>query len=353
MVRAMMIAGRRIADDAPALVVAEIGNNHGGSMETAMQLIKIAADAGADAVKFQTRNNRQLFTAEAYDAPYNSEAAFGPTYGTHRDALELPRAAYPDLKAYAESLGLVFFSTPFDFDSADFLNDLGVPCFKIASGDLLNIPLIQHVASFGKPVIVSTGGAILNDVLRVVGGIEWQPGQLALMQCTAAYPVQAEEVNLRVIETYRTVFTNVVIGLSDHYSGVLPGPLAYLLGARIFEKHVTYSRAAKGTDHAFSLEPAGLTTFVNYLRAAPLMLGDGVKRPYESEAPGLKKMQKSIVLWRDLPSGHELTEADFQYKSPGGGIPPYRTAAYVGRRLRQPVTADHVLRDEDVEDVQT
>ena len=345
MTREFVIAGRRIADDTEALICAEIGHNHQGSVETCKAMFKAAAEAGATAVKLQKRDNSTLFTRAAYDAPYTSDHSFGPTYGAHREALEFGWDEYVELQDYAESLGLVFFATAFDVPSADFLARLGVPAIKIASGDLRSIPLLRHVAGLGLLTILSTGGGSLADVERAVETVPWRPGQLCILQCTAAYPVQPEEMNLRVITTYRERFPDIVIGLSDHFSGIFTGPLSYLLGARFIEKHFTTGHAMKGSDHAFSLEPNGLRRLVRDMQRTPLVLGDGLKWPYESEARSVVKMQKSLVAATDLPAGHVLTAADLAMKSPGGGLPPYRLPDFVGRTLRAPLAADEMLSE--------
>ena len=202
--RELHIDGRRIADDTDCFVIAEIGHNHQGSVEKAQELFVLAKQSGVDAVKLQKRDNRRLFTRELFESPYDNENSFGPTYGTHREALELDQAAYAELQACARDLGLVFFATAFDESSADLLEELDLPAYKIASGDLPNTPLLRHVASFGKPLIVSTGGATLEDVDRAVETVTAINPNLCVLQCTAAYPAPVEELNLGVITTLRS-----------------------------------------------------------------------------------------------------------------------------------------------------
>ena len=232
-VRELVIDGRRIADDTPCFVIAEIGHNHQGSVERARELIHSAKEAGVDAVKLQKRDNRRLYTSALYDSPYDNENSFGPTYGAHREALELDRDAYVGLRDEARSLGLVFFATAFDEPSADLLAELEVPAFKIASGDLTNTPLLRHVAALGRPLVVSTGGATIEDVDRAVDAITGAGGTLCLLQCTAAYPAAVEDLNLGVIATMRERYPELVIGLSDHQDGIAMAPVAYMLGARV------------------------------------------------------------------------------------------------------------------------
>jgi sialic acid synthase len=333
-VRELTIDGRRIADDTSCFVIAEIGHNHQGSVEQAQELFVLAKQCGVDAVKLQKRDNRRLFTRALYESPYENENSFGPTYGAHREALELDRDAYLDLQACARELGLVFFATAFDEPSADLLASLDVPAFKIASGDLTNTPLLRHVAAFGKPLVVSTGGATIEDVDRAVDTIVGVGGTLCLLQCTAAYPAAVEDLELGVITTFRERYPELVVGLSDHQDGIAMAPVAYMLGARVVEKHFTLSHTAKGTDHAFSLMPEGMRKLVRDLRRVPIAIGDGVKRRLPSEEKPLQKMGKQLVAVRPLAAGHVLAEGDLVAKSPAdGGLPPYALDELLGRPL--------------------
>ena len=304
-------------------MIAEIGHNHQGSVETCKKMFKAAAESGATAVKLQKRNNKELFTKEFYDSPYNSENAFGSTYGTHREALEFNFEDYQELKSYAESLSVVFFATAFDFSSVDFLVKLGAPLIKIASGDLKSTPLLKYAASTGIPLIISTGGAMLKDVqiaYQAIKSVTDTP--FSILQCTAAYPAGPEILNLNVIKTYRNEFPDVVIGFSAHDLGIAMGPAAYALGARIFEKHFTLDRSMKGTDHAFSLEPIGMKKYVRDLNNVASALGDGVKSTLEIELAPLKKMSKKIVIAEPVEKGQKLTLANLMFMSPGDGISP-------------------------------
>jgi sialic acid synthase len=348
--RRLTIGSFEISDTSDCYVIAEIGHNHGGSLETAKQLFLEARNAGAHAVKLQKRNNRGLFTRDAYDKPYENENSFGPTYGAHREALEFGRDEYVELQAYAQELGITFFATAFDAESADFLAELDVPAFKVASGDLTNTPLLRHVAQAGKPVIFSTGGGTLDDVRRAYDTIAEENDQVALLQCTAGYPAEWDELDLNVIRTYRDVFPEAVVGFSGHDNGIAMAVAAYVLGARIVEKHFTLNRAMRGTDHVFSLEPQGLRKMVRDLKRTRIALGDGTKTMYPGEVGPATKMSKKIVAARDLPAGHVLGEADLALKSPGDGLPPYELHRLLGRVLRHPVNADGALTFELLEE---
>ena len=343
MAATIRIGAHEIGDHTRCYVIAEIGHNHQGSLAKARELFREAKLAGADAVKLQKRDNRGLYTRAAYNRPYDNENSFGPTYGEHREFLEFGLEEYRDLQAYARELDVDFFATAFDVASADFLGTLDVPAYKVASGDLKSTPLLKYVAAFGKPLVISTGGATIDDVQRAYDTIMPINPQLAILQCTAGYPAAFEELDLRVISTYRDRFPGAVIGFSSHDNGIAMPVAAYMLGARIVEKHFTLNRAMKGTDHAFSLEPVGLRKMVRDLERTYRALGNGVKKIYESEKAPIAKMGKSIVVARDLPAGHVIAASDVVMKSPAGGIPPYELSTIIGRVTLTPMAEDDVL----------
>jgi sialic acid synthase len=342
--RQLTINGVSVNDAGACYVIAEIGHNHQGDLKRCKELFRAAHEAGANAVKLQKRDNRSLYTREMYNKPYDNENSFGATYGEHREALEFGRAEYQELQRYARELGITFFATAFDVPSADFLAELDMPAYKIASGDLRNIPLLQHVAGFGKPVIVSTGGATVEDVERACAAVMPINPHLCILQCTAGYPAAFEELDLRVITTYRELFPDAVIGLSGHDNGIAMAPVAYVLGARVVEKHFTLNRAAKGTDHSFSLEPVGLRKLVRDLQRVRVALGDGEKKVYPSEEGPIVKMSKKLVAARDLPTGHVLRPEDVALKSPGDGLPPHMLDGVIGRTVLRPLLADDTIQ---------
>jgi sialic acid synthase len=347
--RELVVDGRVITRDGPAYVIAEIGHNHQGDLEKAKALVRSARECGADAVKLQKRDNRSLYTRAAYDAPYDNEHSFGETYGEHREALELSASDWLELREFSKEEGITLFGTVFDEASADFLAELGMPAFKIASGDLTNVPLLRHVASFGRPMFVSTGGGSMEDVERAVDTILPLNEQLCVLQCTASYPCEVEELNLGVIETYRERFPELVVGLSDHQSGIAMSVVGYMLGARVLEKHFTLNHAWKGSDHAFSLMPEGLRRLVRDLHRVPDAVGDGVKHPLDSEERPLEKMGKKLVAARDLPAGHAIVSGDLVAKSPAdGGMRPYELDDLLGRTLVRPLAEDEAIAAEDV-----
>jgi sialic acid synthase len=288
--RELIIDGTRIADDTDCNVIAEVGHNHGGSVEKCTELFDAAKWAGANAVKLQKRDNKSLYTEEMYNSPYNSEHSYGKTYGEHREALEFDFDQYQLLKCYAEAIGLTFFATAFDVPSADFLATLKVPAIKIASGDVKNLPLLRCVKGMKIPTIVSTGGTDMWGAEVAHGEFVLSPH--AILHCTSGYPASYDELNLTVLGTFRERFP-CVVGWSGHDTGIAMSPVAYALGARIIEKHFTLDRSSKGTDQAMSLEPKGFAHMVENLRLCKRALGDGVKRRYDSEVAPLAKQWKN------------------------------------------------------------
>ncbi len=342
--RTITLDGFVVNDNAPCFLVAEIGLNHQGSRDIAMKLMDAAKESGAHAVKFQKRDPRRLLTREFYDAPYLGEHSLGATYGEHREALELSIEDYEVLIEHGKHIDITVFATPFDEPSANLLNELDMPFFKIASADLKNRPLQDRIASFGKPVILSTGGGSMDDVRRAYATLAARHVPIAILQCTACYPVRdLSSMNLRVIDAYRRVFP-CVVGLSDHECGVALPLVAFGLGARIVEKHFTLDRTMRGPDHKASLEPAELASLARSLREAHEALGSGIKLPQQCEAPALDKLSKKIVAARDLPAGHVISLDDLAYKSPGnGGLPPMHADAVLGRALRRGLVMDDAV----------
>jgi len=339
---------KKIITDNLPFVIAEIGHNHQGSIDKAKEMIKEAKLCGASAVKLQKRSNKDLYTEEMYNSNYNSENSYAKTYGEHRDFLEFDKVQYLDLKQYSEDLDIVFFSTPFDFESVEFLEQINIPFYKIASADITNIPLQEKIAETGKPIILSTGASKLDDVKRAHEVITKKNENLYILHCTASYPAEIEDMNLNCIKTLIKTFPNNIIGLSDHENGIDAASIAYMLGARIFEKHFTLNRSWKGTDQSFSLEPAGLKKLIRNLNRIPKMLGSEKKEILESEKAPIKKMAKSIVASSSLIEGIVIKIDDIKFKSPGGGLAPYFRDQIVGKKLKLSKKKDDLISFEDL-----
>lgn len=293
---------RKDALNEDPFVIAEVGQNHQGSLDTAREFIRIFAFEGADAVKFQTRSNRYLFSQDAYEAPYESENAFADTYGAHREALELKPEWLPILKEDCVKHGVKFMSTPFDEPSLDLLGQVDVDILKVASFDLGNLPLIHRIAKMGKPVVISVGGGKIDQIRSSVEVLLNHHDELAILHCVSEYPCEYNRLGFDNIELLLKEFPQCVIGSSDHFNGTLSGPIAYMKGARVFEKHVTLNRAWKGTDHSFALEPDGFRKFVRDIKRVRHMM-----QPKPSDELGnekvFKKLGKSLVAYTDIKAG--------------------------------------------------
>ena len=339
--RTLTIQDKVISDSSDAFVIAEIGHNHQGNIELCEKLFESAAECGATAVKLQKRHNISLYTENFYNSPYLGPTSFGNTYGKHREFLEFDKQQYKHLQNVAKGLGLVFFATAFDFQSADFLMELNVPVIKVASGDLKSAPLISYLSEFKIPLILSTGGASIHEINRAMQDVD--QSNVALLQCTAAYPAEASDMNLLVIEQFRKLFPNTVIGLSSHDRGIAFPISAFTLGARIIEKHFTIDRTLKGTDHAFSLEPSGMKKMVRDLKLTRIALGNGEKNVIEKEKEPIRKMGKMLVYSKKLKQGSILEKSDFELKSPQEGLNPQQIDLLLGKKLITAVDKNQVV----------
>jgi N-acetylneuraminate synthase/sialic acid synthase len=331
-----------------AYVICEVGSNHGGSVERCKELFKSAKECGVQAVKLQKRDNKTLFEKKLYNSPYINENSYGDTYGSHREALEFDFEQYKELQAYANELSLTFFATAFDFNSVDFLEKLNVPAYKIASGDLLNIPLQRYIAQTNKPIFLSTGGGTLEDIDRAYDTIIPFNHNICIFQCTASYPTESKDMCLGVIPEFIKRYPKAVIGLSDHYPGKLMSPIAYILGARVFEKHFTLRHTDKGTDHAFSLEPEALGKLVLDLKKVQVCMDDR-KRLLDCEIKPLYKMGKKLTFSRDMSIGEILTASDVKIVSPNDGLAPYELDNLLGHMVNCNIGQDETIKQEYIE----
>jgi N-acetylneuraminate synthase/N,N'-diacetyllegionaminate synthase len=345
----VLIGARRVGDGHPAFVIAEAGVNHDGDIERAHRLVDAAADARVDAVKFQTFDPDALVSAEAPKAQYQARLT-DPTEGQRAmlRRLTLSHADHVALKRHAEERGLLFLSTPFDLASADFLEELGLPAFKVSSGDLTNHPFLVHLARKGRPVLLSTGMSDEGEVEAAVAALRAARVQLALFQCTSSYPAPPEAANLRVIDTYRARF-GVPVGYSDHTLGLEIALAAIARGATLLEKHLTLDRGLPGPDHAASLEPDDFRRLVEQLRAVERALGSETKAVHACERDAQRVARKSVFVTRDLPAGAVLGVEDLAARRPGTGMSPARIEGLIGRRTKAAIGGEAMLREEDLE----
>ncbi len=337
-----------LIEDKP-FIIAEVGQNHQGDLELAREYIKVFANAGADAVKFQTRNNKYLFSEEAYLAPYGSENAFAETYGAHREKLELNPDFLPILKEDCMKYGVKFMSTPFDEPSLEILKQLDADIIKIASFDLGNLPLINKISKLGKPVVISVGGGKIDQIRSSVNLLIENGVDLSILHCVSEYPCEYNKLGLENIQTLINEFPNCTIGSSDHFNGTLSGPIAYLLGARVFEKHVTLNRAWKGTDHSFALEAEGFRKFVRDIKRVKYMLPQKPKSEIGEEKV-FKKLGKSLVPLEDLNKGSLLTIDNLSGKIFSTQFIPVRESnKIIGKVLNRNIKAGDPINYNDLE----
>jgi len=346
-----IVGARRIGEGAPVFVVAEAGVNHNGDLGLALALVDAAVDAGADAVKFQTFRVDALVSRRAPKAGYQAETTgAGESQRDMLARLQLDLDAHARIKQHCAKRGILFFSAPFDEGSADDLDALGVPLFKLPSGEITNLPFVRHVAGKGKPIILSTGMATMDEVAEAVAAVRMAGGPpLALLHCLSTYPAPVAEVNLRAMDALRARFGGVV-GYSDHTTGIEVAVAAVARGAAIVEKHLTLDTSMPGPDHRASLDPAAFTRMVQAIRSVEAALGDGEKRPMPSEADARAVARKSLVTTRALRAGEQLTADAVAIKRPGTGIPPADLSRTLGRVLRRDLAADEVITWADLRD---
>lgn len=334
----------KIGLNRPCFVIAEAGVNHNGSLEMALRLVDAAVQAKADAVKFQTFIAEQVISAAAPKAAYQRE-----TTGSSESQLEMvkklefPPHVFGEIQSYCRAAGILFLSTPFEESSADVLESLNVPAFKIPSGEITNFPFLQHVARKHRPMIVSTGMADLEEVRSAVDVIRnCGNSELVLLHCVSSYPANPASVNLRSMHTLAREFA-VPVGFSDHTLGIEIPLAAVALGAAVIEKHLTLDKTLPGPDHRASLEPDEFEAMVRGIRAVESALGNGRKRPAPEERDTASVARKSLVSSRSLARGTILTEDAIAIRRPGTGLPPATRSQLIGRQLTRDVPAGEIL----------
>jgi N,N'-diacetyllegionaminate synthase len=339
-------------------IIAEAGVNHNGDDEKALRLVEVAAEAGADAVKFQTFSADKLTRRGAEKAEYQKRATGDGDQYDMLKALEMSPDLHLRLVDRCQALGIEFMSTAFDEDSFDLLVSLGIRRVKVPSGELTNIPLLTHMTRAGLPMIVSTGMAHLDEVRQAIAAIATEldsdggSAQLeqivTILHCTSNYPTEPVDVNLRAMETMARELT-LPVGYSDHTLGIAVSIAATALGARVIEKHFTLDKALPGPDHAASLDPVELGQLVAGIRAVQAAMGDGIKVPTASELPVRNLVRRSVTMVRDVAAGASIAAADIALLRPGNGIPPASFTQMPGRRARRPLRAGETLTWADIE----
>jgi N,N'-diacetyllegionaminate synthase len=328
------------------LIIAEAGVNHGGDVRQAELLIDVALDAGADLVKFQTFTADRLVTSQALKAEYQlASNSSDNTQLNMLKALELSKTAHEHLMAYCKGVGIGFFSTGFDQDSNDLLFDLGLRMFKIPSGEITNLPYLRHLGGFGLPIIMSTGMSTLREVEIALGVLEiagTSRDNVTVLQCNTQYPTPMRDVNLSAMVTMRDAL-GVAVGYSDHTLGIDAAIAAVALGAVVIEKHFTLDRGLSGPDHKASLEPHELAAMVQSIRNIEEALGDGIKRPSESERANLAVARRSLVALKEIRAGEVFTQDTITAKRPGTGLSPMLWDEVIGTRAKHDFSPDDLI----------
>jgi sialic acid synthase SpsE len=338
----LMIGDRRVSAVDPCYVIAEVGVNHNGDPDIALQLIDLAAKAGADAVKFQTFRTAALVSQKAEKAEYQRRQTGGGSQAEMLARLELDHSTFARLRDRCLECGVDFISTAFDAESLADVLSLGPKCLKWPSGELTNHPLLKQAARAGLPILLSTGMADLSEIASALALIEREGGgDVAILQCVSDYPAPIEQQNLRTLTAMGAAF-NRVTGFSDHTVGPWAAIAARALGMAVLEKHITLDSNMEGPDHAASMEIEEFASLVQVLRKIERALGDGVKRPTSSEIPTRLAARKSLVYVSDLATGHVLAADDLTAKRPGGGLGPDRLDLLVGRRLVKAVKREQL-----------
>jgi N,N'-diacetyllegionaminate synthase len=327
-------------------IIAEAGVNHNGSISTAKKMIDAAADAGADLVKFQTFKAETLVTETAQKADYQknltdeNESQFEMI-----KKLELDRAAHEELVHYCKQKSIQFLSTAFDHDSINLLAEMNIPFYKIPSGEITNLPYLRHIGRMGKPVVMSTGMATLDEVrdaMDVLLKAGVKKDDLTILHCNTEYPTPMQDVNLRAMLTIRDKL-GVNVGYSDHTLGIEVPVAAVALGATVIEKHFTLDRTMPGPDHAASLEPDELKAMVTAIRNIEKAMGDRVKKPSPSEMKNMSITRRSIVAKKPISKGELFSEKNLTVKRPGTGISPMEWDTYIGKLSDRKYRADELI----------
>jgi N,N'-diacetyllegionaminate synthase len=329
------------------LIIAEAGVNHNGDLELAKKLIDAAADAGVDYVKFQTFNSKKLVSKSAEKADYQKENTNDAIESQLKmlQRLELSKENHLVLIEYCKTKNIRFLSTAFDLDSIDFLHQLNIDLWKVPSGEITNLPYLRKLGSLGKPVIISTGMAEMqeiDDAIKVIISAGTDSDNITVLHCNTEYPTPMHDVNLTAMNTIKNVF-NVPVGYSDHTLGIEIPIAAVALGAKVIEKHFTLDKTMEGPDHKASLEPFELKAMVHAIRNIELAMGNGIKVPSPSEAKNKPIARKSIVANTDIFKGEVFNESNLTIKRPGTGISPMKWDEVIGSKATKDYKTDDLI----------
>ncbi|KAA0724660.1 Sialic acid synthase N-acetylneuraminate synthase [Triplophysa tibetana] len=334
--------GRRIGGSNPCFIIAEIGQNHQGDIEIAKRMIQMS--------KFQKSEIEHRFTKHALERPYTSPHAWGPTYGAHKRHLEFSHQQYRELQRYADDIGIFFTASGMDEMAVEFLHEINVPFFKVASADTNNIPYLEKTAKNGRPMVISSGMQSMETMRCVYQTVKKHNPNFTFLQCTSAYPLPTEHINLSLIPAFQKEFPDIPIGYSGHETGILVSVAAVALGAKVLERHVTLDKTWKGSDHAASLEPAELSELVKAIRTVEMAMGSPVKQMLPCEASCHSKLGKSVVARRPLLKGVTLSLDMLAVKvAEPHGVSPENIFNLVGKKIIADVGDDVAITDAMIE----
>ncbi len=339
----IIIGNKKIGENQPTFIIAEAGSNHNRDLEQAKKLIEIAAESEADAVKFQTYSAETMYSKKTVTPDYLEGKIEQKSVWQLIKDIELPREWQGELADFAKSHGLIFLSTPFDYQAIKELEELNVLAYKVASFEIVDLQFLKEIAKTKKPIILSTGMASMGDIEDAVNAIkEIGDIDIALLHCAINYPPPIEDLNLRVIKTLAKAF-QVPVGFSDHTMSTYLPSICVTLGACIIEKHYTVSRSLKGPDHKFALEPKELKLMIKNIRETETALGSSIKKIAESEKNLYKLARRSVIAAKKIPAGKVIEKSDLIIKRPGYGIPPKFLDIIVGREARKDIDEDDII----------
>jgi N-acetylneuraminate synthase/N,N'-diacetyllegionaminate synthase len=348
--RRIRIGKKFIGENEPCFIIAEAGANHDSMVERGKKLVEKAVESGVDAIKFQTYTADKL-TTKAAPKYWKDDKPNETQYEVFQKLDKLTEGEWKELINYCKKLGIIFLSTPFDEESSDFLEDLGIPAFKIASADITHLPLLKHVAEKRLPMIISTGMADLDEIKEAVKTIKSSGNEdIILLHCVISYPAEIGDVNLRIIRTLQKAFPDIPIGFSDHTIGTIIPLVAVSLGAKVIEKHFTIDKKLSGSpDHRLSVNPEELREMTQKIRIVEKALGSPIKRLIESEKEGIKFARRSVVSNVSITKGTKISRSMLSVKRPGTGIPPKYIDKVVGKVAKRNIDKDEVLNWHDLE----
>jgi sialic acid synthase SpsE len=348
--RRIKIGSTYVGINCPVFFIAEIGINHNGNIDVAKELILKAKNAGAHAVKFQKRNNKDVFTSVALDKKYESPHAYGKTYGEHREALEFEFEEYKELFLYAKSLDILLFASVWDLSSINFMKQFDVDAYKIASADMNYYDLIEQIALTNKPILVSTGMATQAQIKAAMKFTKGHTKKYIFMHCTSAYPSDDNDINLKFMKKIEGWSKGNPFGYSGHEKDWIPTLLATVNGASVIERHITLNKDSKGSDHSASLIPDEFAELVYTVGRFRNILGNGLKLELSDKViESKKKLSKSIYTNRVIHPGHKILQDDIVIKSPGGGLDPNNLKFVLNKKAKYELGNEHQISLNDVE----